>query len=297
MAIPYDPVTGINPQDSHFLDREVWDLEKTPADRRPLLLHYHPLVIYRFQVLKQADVVLALFLQGDHFTPRAEAGSTSSTTTRSPPATRRCPGSSSRSSPPRWATGSWRCATSTARCSSTSPTCTATPATACTSPRPAASGTPWSTASAGCATTTATITFDPRLPAGWEGLTFRITLQGTRLQVHLTADAIRFTVLEGGGADLKVRGHWVTVSAGPPVVVPLDDQGPSVDGTITLQTGERRPDGTLITASVPQAAVRRLAVALSSRSLSLSKGRPLEPVDRPRGQRSSSPVSASGSLT
>ena len=39
----------------------------TPAEKRPLLLHYHPLVIYRFQVLKQADVVLALFLQGDHF--------------------------------------------------------------------------------------------------------------------------------------------------------------------------------------------------------------------------------------
>ncbi len=32
------------------------------------MLHYHPLVIYRFQVLKQADVVLALFLQGDRFT-------------------------------------------------------------------------------------------------------------------------------------------------------------------------------------------------------------------------------------
>src|SRR5690606_15112414 len=68
MAIPYDPVTGIHPQDPHFLDREVWDLANTPQDKRPLLLHYHPLVIYRFQVLKQADVVLALFLQGDHFT-------------------------------------------------------------------------------------------------------------------------------------------------------------------------------------------------------------------------------------
>src|SRR5690606_2025931 len=43
------------------------DLENTPADKRPLLLHYHPLVIYRYQVLKQADVVLALFLQGNHF--------------------------------------------------------------------------------------------------------------------------------------------------------------------------------------------------------------------------------------
>ena len=67
MSIPYDEVTGINPQDAHFLDREVWDLKNTPPEKRPLLLHYHPLVIYRFQVLKQADVVLALFLQGDHF--------------------------------------------------------------------------------------------------------------------------------------------------------------------------------------------------------------------------------------
>ena len=46
----------------------MWDLENTPLEVRPLLLHYHPLVIYRFQVLKQADVVLALFLQGEEFT-------------------------------------------------------------------------------------------------------------------------------------------------------------------------------------------------------------------------------------
>ena len=46
----------------------MWDLSETPDELRPLLLHYHPLVIYRFQVLKQADVVLALFLQGDRFT-------------------------------------------------------------------------------------------------------------------------------------------------------------------------------------------------------------------------------------
>jgi hypothetical protein len=45
-----------------------WDLDNTPPEQRPLLLHFHPLVIYRYQVLKQADVVLALYLQGNHFT-------------------------------------------------------------------------------------------------------------------------------------------------------------------------------------------------------------------------------------
>src|SRR5699024_7256419 len=68
MMIPFDEGLGIHPQDEYFLDREVWDLEQTPVTRRPLLLHYHPLVIYRFQVIKQADVCMALFLQGDQFT-------------------------------------------------------------------------------------------------------------------------------------------------------------------------------------------------------------------------------------
>ncbi len=68
MEIPFDPHRGIHPQDAQFLDKELWDLENTPDSKRPLLLHYHPLVIYRFQVLKQADVVLALFLQGHEFT-------------------------------------------------------------------------------------------------------------------------------------------------------------------------------------------------------------------------------------
>jgi alpha,alpha-trehalose phosphorylase len=69
MHIPYDERRGIHPQDQHFLEREVWDLDATPADRFPLLLHYHPLEIYRRQVIKQADVVLAMFLVGNGFTP------------------------------------------------------------------------------------------------------------------------------------------------------------------------------------------------------------------------------------
>jgi alpha,alpha-trehalose phosphorylase len=49
------------------LDREPWDFRNTPSDRYPLLLFYHPLNIYRKQVIKQADVVLAMFLLGDAF--------------------------------------------------------------------------------------------------------------------------------------------------------------------------------------------------------------------------------------
>ncbi|MEO6125003.1 MAG: glycosyl hydrolase family 65 protein, partial [Ilumatobacteraceae bacterium] len=68
MYLPFDEELGIHPQDDIFLEHEVWDFAGTPPENYPLLLHYHPLVIYRFQVLKQADVVLAMFLRSDQFT-------------------------------------------------------------------------------------------------------------------------------------------------------------------------------------------------------------------------------------
>jgi alpha,alpha-trehalose phosphorylase len=65
MYLPYDEMLGINPQDDSFLDKKVWDLENTPEDKFPLLLHYHPLHLYRYQVCKQADTVLAHFIFED----------------------------------------------------------------------------------------------------------------------------------------------------------------------------------------------------------------------------------------
>jgi len=65
MYLPYDKALDINPQDDSFLSKAVWDFENTPKDNYPLLLHYHPLHIYRYQVCKQADTVLAHFLLED----------------------------------------------------------------------------------------------------------------------------------------------------------------------------------------------------------------------------------------
>jgi alpha,alpha-trehalose phosphorylase len=67
MKLTYDPALGIHPQDDSFLSKRPWDISTTPADKFPLLLHFHPLVIYRHQVCKQADVVLALLLLSDEF--------------------------------------------------------------------------------------------------------------------------------------------------------------------------------------------------------------------------------------
>ena len=72
MYVPYDEKLKIIPQDDSFLDREPWDFRNTPRDRYPLLLFYHPLNIYRKQVIKQADVVLGHVPAGRCFLSRGE---------------------------------------------------------------------------------------------------------------------------------------------------------------------------------------------------------------------------------
>jgi len=58
MLLIYDENLGINAQDENFLNRAHFDFEEA-KDKHPLLLNYHPLTLYRYQICKQADVVLA----------------------------------------------------------------------------------------------------------------------------------------------------------------------------------------------------------------------------------------------
>ena len=63
--LPVDDDLAVTPQDATFLTKPEWPWDEVPAERYPLLLHYHPLDIYRHQVLKQADVLLAHYLAPD----------------------------------------------------------------------------------------------------------------------------------------------------------------------------------------------------------------------------------------
>jgi alpha,alpha-trehalose phosphorylase len=67
MFVPRHEELGIVLQDERFLERKRWDFENTPPENYPLLLNYHPLELYRHQVIKQTDVVLATYLVGHHF--------------------------------------------------------------------------------------------------------------------------------------------------------------------------------------------------------------------------------------
>ena len=73
MYIPYDEDLGVHQQAEGFTRHQVWDFAGTPADCYPLLLHFPYLQLYRKQVVKQADLVLAMHLCGDEFTAEQKA--------------------------------------------------------------------------------------------------------------------------------------------------------------------------------------------------------------------------------
>jgi len=69
MFLSFDDERQIYAQDDAFFRLDPWPFEKTPPQAYPLLLHFHPLAIYRRRVSKQADAVLALALMPEAFDP------------------------------------------------------------------------------------------------------------------------------------------------------------------------------------------------------------------------------------
>ncbi|MEJ1155046.1 MULTISPECIES: glycoside hydrolase family 65 protein [Microbacterium] len=252
MHIPFSPSLGIHPQDQVFLEREIWDLENTPADKHPLLLHYHPLVIYRYQVLKQADVVLALFLQGNHFTPEEKLAdfeyydalttgdSTLSAVVQAILAAE---------------VGYQDLALEYFR-ESLFVDLADLHNNASDGVHVASAGGVWTALVSGFGGMRdhfGELSFDPRLPEAWPSLTFPLHWGGTRLEVSITRDEIAVAADDGPPVSFSVRGTGYVVGAGETVRVALDDQGPVIEGKPSLGdfANQRREDGSLLSASVP----------------------------------------------
>jgi alpha,alpha-trehalose phosphorylase len=73
MFIPYDPALDVHQQASGFTHHQRWDFTRTKPDQYPLFLHFPYFDLYRKQVSKQADLVLAMHLRGDAFTDEQKA--------------------------------------------------------------------------------------------------------------------------------------------------------------------------------------------------------------------------------
>jgi alpha,alpha-trehalose phosphorylase len=73
MHVPYDGILVVHMQAEGFTHHARWDFEGTPAENYPLLLHYPYFDLYRKQVVKQADLVMALYTCGDCFSDEEKA--------------------------------------------------------------------------------------------------------------------------------------------------------------------------------------------------------------------------------
>ena len=222
MVIAFDEELGVHPQDQDFLDKEVWD-QDLDEPKRPLLLHFHPLVIYRHQVLKQADVVLAMFLRGDEFTeeqkranfeyydPLTTGDSTLSAVVQSIIAAE-----------------IGYCDEAFEHFSKALVVDLAdVHGNASDGIHVASTGGVWSglvSGFGGMRDYRGDISFDPRVPNEWGSLTFRLTVRGTHVRVHCTHHEVTIVNLNGGDFECTVQGRRVFVPSGETVVEELDDR-------------------------------------------------------------------------
>lgn len=255
MKIPFDERLGIHPQDDAFVAKEMWDLANTPEDNYPLLLNYHPLVIYRFQVLKQADVVLALILRSSEFTleeKRADFEYYDPITT----------GDSSLSAVmqaiiaaevghQKMALDYFHTALFVDLADTHGNTSDGV--------HIASSAGIWRTlvtGFGGMRDDEDMLNFDPRLPESWSYLEFPLTYRGSRFLVRLVQDSITFTLQSGDPVKVRIRGvEYEATATG--TTVHLDHQGLSLPPLESAHPilGGRRSDGSLITADIPEVSI------------------------------------------
>jgi alpha,alpha-trehalose phosphorylase len=236
MRIPRDAGLGIHAQDDSFLDRAPWPFATTPVSAYPLLLHFHPLVIYRHQVLKQSDVVLAQVLLSSQFTmaekkrnfdyydPLTTGDSSLSPCIQSVAAAELG-----------YADAAYRYFMQTARMDLDDVNGNVSHGF-----HVAAMAGSWVSlvyGFAGLRDDEGTIAFSPRLPAAWDRLAFRLQVTGTTLAVTITRHEVRYELLAGDALEIRHFGRPVRVTAGEPVEISLDPVLRAVifdlDGVIT----------------------------------------------------------------
>lgn len=228
MQLPFDERMQVHSQDNDFMHLEPWDWT-TPRSKYPLLLHFHPLVIYRHQVLKQADTVLAMFLQWQDFTPEEKQRAFDfydplttgdSTLSACVQGIMAAEVGYSREALDHFTNAVFIDLDDTH-------------GNTIDGVHIASTGGVWSSlvcGFAGLRDQGPVPYFDPRLPSEWDGLTFHLKIQGRLLLVELSARTITLTVREGEALDVDVRGQLVTVGAAPVQVAlePVPEPEPTV---------------------------------------------------------------------
>ena len=73
VVMPFDAGRGVHCQAEGFTNHQVWDFARTSPEEYPLLAHFPYFDLYRKQVVKQSDLVLAIQMCPDEFTDEEKA--------------------------------------------------------------------------------------------------------------------------------------------------------------------------------------------------------------------------------
>ena len=216
MVLPYDEVLGVHPQSERFTEHAEWDFEATPPERYPLLLHYPYFDLYRRQVVKQADLVMAMHVRGDAFTAGQKAANLAYYEARTV-----------RDS----SLSSCQQAVLAAECGHLGLAFDYFAEAALTDLHDlhhnvrnglhiASLAGAWVTVVAGFGGMRdhdRTLTFAPRLPPGLRRITFRMCCRGSRFGVEIGPDAASYRLLDGPPVHTAHHGEPLTITAGEPV--------------------------------------------------------------------------------
>ncbi|MCF8000275.1 MAG: glycoside hydrolase family 65 protein [Halanaerobiales bacterium] len=202
MYLPYNEELEINPQDDSFVYKQDIDIESIPIKELPLVQNWHPLTIWKYKILKQADVILLMLFMGDNFSleqkrrnydyyePKTTHDSSLSPSIYSIIA-----------SEIGYYDDAYNYFLQTARLDLDDYNENTYQGlhTACM-------GSNWMVlvqGFAGMRNYNGKLSFDPYLPAKWDGYRFKIKYKGSLLEVHVREEFVEYELLEGENIQFK----------------------------------------------------------------------------------------------
>jgi alpha,alpha-trehalose phosphorylase len=224
MVIPYDHELGVHPQAESFTQHAMWDFAHTDPEQYPLLLHFPYFDLYRKQVVKQADLVLALHVRGDAFSPAEKARNFAY---YEPLTVRDSSLSACTQAVVAAEVGHLRLAMAYLREAALMDLDDLERNTRDGLHLASLAGS-WVALVCGFGGLRDHdgVAFSPRLPDELTRLAFVISVRGSCLRVDVVREAATYSILSGEGLDLVHHGSAFAVSAEKPVTLPIPELGP-----------------------------------------------------------------------
>ncbi|WP_163513401.1 glycoside hydrolase family 65 protein [Fodinicola acaciae] len=220
MYVPYDEKIGVHPQSDGFTRHQFWDFANTGPEHYPLLLHFPYLDLYRKQVVKQADLVLAMQQYPEAFTAAQKARNFAyyeAITVRD----------SSLSAGTQAAIAAEVGHLELAYdylAEATLMDLRDLEHNTSDGLHIAALASGWNAMVAGFGGLRVgdeCVSFAPRLPPALTGFAFRVCVRGTPLRVEVRADSVRYTALDGQPTCVRHHGETITLEPDTPVTMPI----------------------------------------------------------------------------